>query len=253
MSALDPAAVDVVLVRPARAANVALACRAMKAMGLERLVLVDAPLELGRGGERALAYGAWDLLDAARSARSLAEAVEGSVLVAGTSGRPPRGEAWTPRRLAEEGGKRASGGGRASVVFGPEATGLGREELATCHLTVHIPTRPEQPSLNLAQAVLVVAYELRIAALMAASRPAPGGAEPAASAGELEQALAEFRSAAVGIGFLNPQSPDRLLAEWRRLLARAVPTSREITLLRGLARQMAFAASVIARAPREAG
>ncbi len=248
MTALDPSSVDIVLVRPARAGNVALSCRAMKAMGLGRLRLVGAPLEVVAPEARALAYGAWDVLDGASRFESLADAVRGSVLVAGTSGRVFEGEVFSPRRLAEEGGGR-SGGGRASIVFGPEATGLTREELASCHLTVHVPTHEAQPSLNLAQAVLIVAYEIRLAGLAREVAPALGSDMVPAAAGELEEALADFRGAALGIGYLNPQGPDRLLAEWRRLLARAVPTHREVTLLRGLARQMAFAAQAIARSP----
>ena len=258
MTVLDPATVDVVLVRPARPANVALACRGLKAMGLTRLVLVGAPSDLAQGDERGLAYGAWDVLDGARRAASLAEAVRDSVLVVGTSGRIFEGEVWSPRRLAAEGGRR-NGGGRTSIVFGPEASGLSREELARCHLTVRVPTHPAQPSLNLAQAVLIVAYELRLAAAPADPEqdPAPvddrEADERAATAGELEVALADFRAAALGIGYLNPQAPDHLLAEWRHLLARASPTRREVALLRGLSRQIAFAATVVARSPRGTG
>lgn len=251
MTALDPSSVDIVLVRPARAANVALSCRAMKAMGLGRLCLVGAAAEVAPPEARALAYGAWDVLDGASRFESLADAVRGSVLVAGTSGRVFEGEVFSPRRLAEEGGGRC-GGGRTSIVFGPEATGLSREELASCPLTVHVPTHEAQPSLNLAQAVLIVAYEIRLAALAREGTPALEAEAVPATAGELEEALADFRGAALGIGYLNPQGPDRLLAEWRRLLARAVPTRREVSLLRGLARQMAFAAEAIARSPRGA-
>ena len=255
MTALHPSSVDIVLVRPARSANVALACRAMKAMGLGRLCLVGARTDVAAPEARALAYGAWDVLDRASHFESLAQAVRASVLVAGTSGRVFEGEVFSPRRLAEEGGGR-SGSGRTSIVFGPESSGLSREEMALCHLTVHVPTHDDQPSLNLAQAVLVVAYELRLASLSSptprAASPADGDAAPA-TAGELEEALFDFRGAALGIGYLNPQSPDRLLAEWRHLLARAVPSRREVTLLRGLARQMAFAAGAIARPPRGAG
>jgi tRNA/rRNA methyltransferase len=265
MAGLDPTLVDVVLVRPARLANVALACRAMKAMGLGRLVLVGAPAETGLGEERALAYGAWDVLDGATLVSSLREAVTSSVVVAATSGRVPEGEVLSARRFAEGEGER-SHGGRTSVVFGPEATGLSREELALCHLTVNIPTHEDQPSLNLAQAVLVLAYELRLAGLgsstpredageSATTAPLGGGSgdafpEARATAGELEDALQDFRAAALGIGYLNPQAPDRVLAEWRRLLARAAPSRREVILLRGLARQMGFAAMAIARAPQ---
>src|SRR5580765_5236929 len=125
---MDLGRVDVVLVRPARAANVAAACRALKNMGLGSLALVGAPAGLDQPEARALAYGAWDVLDAA-----------------------------VPAALLR--------GGRLALVFGPEASGLTDEELAQCHLRVHIPTDPAHPSLNLAQAVLVVAYELRLAAV----------------------------------------------------------------------------------------
>lgn len=254
MAAPAPSSVDIVLLRPARAANVALCCRALKAMGFGAPVLVDPPKDLGSEETRGLAYGAWDLLDGARRAGSLQEAVRGSVLVAGTSGRLRLGEVLTPRRFAEEGLGRAAGG-RTSVVFGSEASGLSREELGLCHLTLQIPTHPAQPSLNLAQAVLVVAYELRLAALAGATpvEPLREGGEAAAVVGEVEDALADFKAAALGIGYLNPQSPDPLLAEWRRLFARALPTRREVSLLRGLARQMAFAAAAVAQSRRNAG
>src|SRR5437773_10919106 len=114
---MDPSRVDVVLVRPARPANVAAACRAMKNMGLGHLRIVEPPPGLADPDVRSLAYGAWDVLDAARPAASLLEAVGDATLVAGTSGRPLP-DAWTPRRLAREGGERARGG-RSSVVFGP--------------------------------------------------------------------------------------------------------------------------------------
>src|SRR5262245_45473693 len=110
MAALDPSSVDVVLVRPARASNVALACRGMKAMGLRSLVLVGAEVDPSLPEARALAYGAWDVLDGARRAQTLLEATRGSVLVAGTSGRVLQGEVLAPRQLALEGGGRSRGG-----------------------------------------------------------------------------------------------------------------------------------------------
>ena len=241
---MDPARVDVVLVRPSRAANVAAACRALKNMGLRSLAIVDPPAGLDQPEARALAYGAWDVLDAAVSRATLREAVGGSTAVAGTSGRA-HPEAWSPRRLAR-GASALAGGGRLSLVFGPEASGLTDEELAQCHVRVHIPTDPAHPSLNLAQAVLVVAYELRMAAL----EEGTGAAEPTAeraTVGELESGLDDLREALVGIGYLNRDNPEPILSEWRALLARAGPTSREVTLLRGLARQVRWAAGRIAR------
>jgi TrmH family RNA methyltransferase len=243
---MDLGRVGVVLVRPARPANVAAACRALKNMGLSSLAIVDPPPGLDAPEARALAYGAWDLLDAAERPRALRDAVAGSTLVAGTSGRA-HPDAWTPRRLAAEASARM-GRGRLAVVFGPEASGLRDDELAQCHLRVHIPADPAHPSLNLAQAVLLIAYELRLAAAAVSADGEAGrsaAAEPA-PAGDLETALDGLRQAFLDIGYLSAANPDAILSEWRGLLARAGPTAREISLLRGLARQVKWAGTHIA-------
>lgn len=224
---------DIVLVRPARAGNVAAACRAMKNMGLTRLVMVSPPSEMDRREARALAYGAWEVLDAAVIADHLPAAVAGAALVVGTTGKRVD-DTWTPRQLAVEG----PAAGRLAVVFGPEATGLRQDELALCHRLVHIPTDVAHSSLNLAQAVLIVAYELRLASVPPA---APEG-EPRLSAGEMEVVLEDLRAVCLEIGFLNPQNPEAILTEFRRMFARGGLTAREGTLLRGLARQMRWAA-----------
>src|SRR5262245_15264587 len=234
---MDPGRVDVVLVRAARPVNVAAACRAMKNMGLGRLRLVDPPAGLDRPEVRGVAYGAWDVLDTAGVHPTLREAVADSTLVVGTTGRA-HPSAWTPRRLAEEAGLRA-GTGRVSLVFGPEASGLRTDELELCPVRVHIPTDAAQPSLNLAQAVLLLAYEIRLSA----SSPVVA-AEPRASAGELEGALQDLRAALLEVGFLNPANPEAILAELRSLADPARPTPREVTLLRGLARHIGWAARI---------
>lgn len=227
---MDPRRVDVVLVRPARPANVAAACRAMKNMGLGSLVLVGA--EPVAEPARALAYGAWDVLDAARHASTLAEAVAEATLVAATSGRR-EGDPWTPRAFAAEA---PAGEGRVAVVFGPEATGLRRDELDLCPFRVHVPTAADHSSLNLAQAVMVVAYEIHVSSRTAADpRPSPA---PQAS---FEGAVRALGDALLAVGYLNPQGPEPILAELRRMLARAAPTAREVALLRGLARQVQWA------------
>ncbi len=238
---LNPSLVDFVLVRPARGSNVAAACRAVKNMGGGRILLVGATKDLVSYDERAIAYNAWDTLDASVSCTSLGEAIQGATFVAATSGRndPPN---WTPRHLAGQLPERA-GGGRTAIVFGPESSGLSNAELQLCHATVSIPTSLEQPSLNLAQAVLLIAYELRIAAIEA---PAP--ADDRAPVGDVEQAIAELRTSMLEIGYLDPHNPEHILAELRRLLFRAAPTSRDVILLRGLARQMGWAGR---RATRE--
>jgi TrmH family RNA methyltransferase len=235
---MRPESVDVVLVRPWRAPNVAATCRAMKNMGLSRLVIVDPPEGLERPEARALAYGAWDVLDGAVTAATLSDAVRACTLVVGTSARPAA-DTWTPRRLAAEAGTRAAPG-RLALVFGPESTGLRKDELALCHVRVHIPSHASQPSLNLAQAVLVLAYELFVSETEA---PPPSDV-PRATAGEIEDALADLREALLGVGYLNPDNPDLLLAELRAMIVRAAPTPREVLLLRGMARQVQWAARV---------
>jgi len=235
--------VEIVLVRPQRAANVAAACRAMKNMGLRTLWLVKPCAGLDEPEARSLAYGAWDVLDGAQRAASLLDAVSGSVAVVGTTGRDVPG-ARTARKMAAD-ARELAGGGALSLVFGPEASGLTGAEMDLCHSLVHVPTDPGHPSLNLAQAVLLLAYELRLAALEEAGAPTGGvGGEPRAAAGDLEQAVRDLRSALLEVGYLDPASPDRVLTELRRLLARGGPTRREVVLLRGLARQVAWAGRV---------
>jgi tRNA (cytidine32/uridine32-2'-O)-methyltransferase len=241
---VDPGRVDVILVRPQRAANVAAACRALKNMGLRSLILVDPPAGLPDGPDRALAYGAWDVLDGARRHGSLREAVSECSVVAGTSGRLP--SAWTPRRLAAEADALAAGG-RLGLVFGPEATGLTNEELALCHLRVHIPADPLHPSLNLAQAVLVLAYEMRLSGATSEREQDEAEETAARPAGELESVLDHLRGGLLSIGYLNPLNPGLLVAELRALLWRARPTARELVLLHGLARQVGWAGAEIAR------
>jgi TrmH family RNA methyltransferase len=244
---MDLGSVDIVLVRPARAANVAAACRAMKNMGLRHLKLVESEADLASGEARNLAYGAWDVLDAAEGHSDLMAAVGGSTLVVATSGRADA-ESWSPRRLASD-AESWSRGGRTSVVFGPEASGLRNDELALCHRRVHIPSDPAHPSLNLAQAVLLIAYELRLGA----PQPAPAPGAPLAPASEVEEAIEELREALLGIGYLQAQNPDAVLGELRQMVVRARPSPREVTLLRGMARQVRWAASLVARRSEPSG
>jgi TrmH family RNA methyltransferase len=213
----------------------------MKNMGLRALWIVDPPARLDAPEARSLAYGAWDVLDGARRGSSLLEAVAASVAVVGTTGRQSPA-ALSPRRLAAEADTLA-GGGPLSLVFGPEASGLTRAEMDLCHALVHVPTDPAQPSLNLAQAVLLLAYEMRLAAL---DRPGAPAAEPEfrAPAGDVEQALRELRAALLAVGYLDPANPDHVLTELRRLIARGRPRPREVVLLRGLARQVSWAGRV---------
>ena len=103
--------------------------------------------------------------------------------------------------------------------------------------------------MNLAQAVLLVAYELRLGS----PQPAPAPVAPLAPASAVEEAMAELREALLGIGYLQAQNPEAVLGELRHMLVRARPSPREVTLLRGLARQVRWAASLVARRSEPSG
>jgi tRNA/rRNA methyltransferase len=239
---MDPRNVLVVLHRPSSAENVGAAARALKNFGLSRLAVVPpgswaGPPRSGGPGTaredvlaraRRLARRASDLLDAAEIRSDLRAALAGATWVCGTTSRAVEGRPrLTPRALAAEIARRSLAG-RVAVVFGEERRGLSDEELELCGAVCSIPTARAYDSMNLAQAVAVVAYEISGAAA-AAHAPAEA-AEPARH--ETLEALWDRAGALLArVGYLNPQSPEHILAELRRLLARAEPTQREVELV----------------------
>lgn len=230
-----------VLVRPAKPANVGAAARALKNFGWSDLRLVgtrDAlPGGEGHATARALAWNSFDVLENATAFDTLEEAVADLHLVAASTARTEHGgEIREPREFGSE-ATSLGGDARVGVVFGPEKHGLSNEELDLCRLRLRIPSFGEQPSLNLSQAVVIVAYEM---ALAERSAP-PAAAVESATEGELQRAADEAQRLLLRAGYLNPQAPEHVLGELRRLVARARPTSREITLLLGLISQLDWA------------
>jgi len=232
-----------VLVRPGGGGNVGAAARAMKNMGFASLHLVD-PRPFDAGEARRLAHNATEVLATARHWPSLAAAVADCRWVVGTTRRAGRRRRATlaPRDLARV----ASGEERArrplALVFGPEEDGLAAPELALCHDVVRIPTHPAHPSLNLAQAVLLVAYELRLAAPEVASAAAGRLRRPEAAAAELEQLYAHLEEALLAIQFVSRDTAPHRMLDLRRLLGRARLEPAEVRLLRGICRQALWAA-----------
>jgi tRNA/rRNA methyltransferase len=240
-----------VLHRPSSAENVGAAARVMKNFGLSRLAIVAPPSWEGAprsGGEgtvredvfdRAgrLARHAGDVLDGAEVHADLAGALAEATWTCGTSSRAVEGRPrLSPRELAAEVVRRAAAG-PVAVVFGEERRGLSDQELDLCQAVCSIPTSPAYDSMNLAQAVAVVSYELALAAGAALpAPPAPG--EPARHA-TLEALWTQLTALLGAAGYLNPQNPEQILAEWRRLLGRAEPTQREAELLVAAARAVA--------------
>jgi TrmH family RNA methyltransferase len=163
--------VSFVLVRPHYPENVGACARAIKTMGFAELVLVKPGRLAVPEHEMAfkMAVRAWDVLHAARRVESVAQAIEGAACVMATSSHRGISGVFTARQAATEVVGRAARGQRTAILFGNEKTGLSAEELAAASHCLRIPMIADQPSINLAQAVQLVAYELFIAGLEARS------------------------------------------------------------------------------------
>jgi len=226
--------IRIVLVETSHPGNIGAAARAMKTMGLRDLVLV-APADYPCVEATARAAGADDLLAAARVVPTLAEAIDDCALVFGATARL-RSLRW-PVVTAREAAAMAidaPAGGKVAMVFGRERTGLSNDELARCQKLLNIPVDPGFSSLNLAAAVQVVSYELRVAAL--GDRPAQSDQPPEeyAPAGMIDSFHQQLEQDLIEIGFLDPDNPRQLPLKLRRLFAKARPTINEIKILRGI-------------------
>jgi len=225
--------IRIVLVGTTHPGNIGACARAMKNMGVTDLVLVN-PRHFPHDDATARASGAADVLEHAKVTASLEEAIRDCVYVAGASARA-RAIDWPglePRecaaRLIEEGRK-----GAAAVVFGSEKSGLSNSELDHCETLLSIPTDPEFSSLNLAMAVQVITYELRLAS----QGHEPTGKEPhvpPATNEELEYFYAHLQRVLIDIDFLDPDNPRTLMRRLRRLFIRAHPDRNEVNILRGI-------------------
>jgi tRNA/rRNA methyltransferase len=225
--------IRVVLHEPSHPGNIGAAARAMKTMGLERLVVVNPKL-FPHADADARASGALDVLHAAQCCRSLDEALTGAVFIGGLSARR---RDLTPEvsdvRTAAHEFVAAAASVEVAIVFGPERTGLSIEALSRCHRLVRIPANPAYPSLNLAASVQLMAHELRGAcAAGEGGRPKDSESRPA-SHEEVEGLIAHLEQAMRATGFLHPDRPGRLVLRMRRMFARARVESEEVAILRG--------------------
>ncbi len=228
--------IRIVLVATSLGGNIGGCARAMKNMGLRRLVLV-APQDFPSSDATARAAGAEDVLSGARVCASLEEAVADCQLVIGTSARDRR-IPW-PRLSPDEAARRAvaaSSSQEVAIVFGRERTGLTNDELDRCQALVTIPTDPEFASLNLACAVQVVAYEIYRAARVsgASTDTADELGEPRASQAEVERFYRHLEQAMIETGFLDPRNPRLLMRRLTRLFNRVDLTVNEVNILRGI-------------------
>ena len=226
------AAIRIVLVDTSHPGNIGASARAMKNMGLSSLVLVR-PQSYPDAEATARASGAIDLLASARIEPSIDAAIAGCGLVFATSARR-RSANWRvlDARAAAVEMLAACASRPVAVLFGSERTGLANDELARCHALIQIPASQQYESLNLAQAVQIVCYEI-----MMAARSAGGAPESGSQAAGVEAMTALYRhlDAVLGMaGFVHPGDAAQLRLRLERLLARAVPDEKEVRILRGL-------------------
>jgi len=226
--------VRVVLSHTSHPGNIGAAARAMKTMGLTRLCLVN-PKQFPHAEATARASGADDVLGAATVHADIDAALAGCTLVAGASARtrsipcPVLAPADFAQRVAA-----ADGQGEVALVLGCEQSGLSNAEIDRCHFLVQIPTNPEYGSLNLAAALQILCYELRVAHATAAAAGAPSGAGQTATADEMERFYAHLEQTLVQLDFLDPGNPRQLMRRLRRLFSRARPDANEMNILRGI-------------------
>jgi TrmH family RNA methyltransferase len=226
--------IRVVLINTSHPGNIGATARAMKVMGLQHLHLVN-PKTFPCHEATAMACGADDLLQRAVIHDSLESALDGCSLVMGTSARlrslpMPQMDLRSAAKsvLTEHHGQ------DIAILFGQERAGLTNDEIQRCHQLVHVETNPEFGSLNLAQAVQLMAYELRMAVLGGAGAvQAPSDWAPV-DAGQMEMFFVHLEQTLLDIGFMNPEQPKRLMARMRRLYNRAQPDQNEINILRGI-------------------
>lgn len=235
--------IRIVLVNTSHPGNIGGTARAMKNMGLSDLWLVEPKL-FPHADSVARAAGADNILASAKVVATIEEAIADCELIVGTSARE-RHIPWplvNPRELgaisSELINAEATKPARVAVLFGREASGLTNEELHLCHKHVHIPTNPDFSSLNVAAAVQVISYEMRMAIVEGQASASPQWGTrwdiELASSQEIEQMFKHLEQALIGIDFLDPEKPRQLMSRLRRLVLRAVPDKVEVNILRGI-------------------
>ncbi|HWT35841.1 MAG TPA: RNA methyltransferase [Paraburkholderia sp.] len=232
-----------VLVEPSHPGNVGAAARALKTMGFSRLVLVSPRVADVKNDPEAIAMasGADDVLASAHVVPTLADALSGASWSLALTARareygPPQ---LAPRAAATQAREHAVHGDIA-LVFGNERTGLSNEDVERCSALAHIPANPAYSSLNLAQAIQVLSYELRMAYLIEGegADPVPGSAGALAASDEIERMYVHLENALIALDFLDPGNPKKLMSRLRRLFARSGLEREEVNIVRGIAKHI---------------
>ncbi|TMH23071.1 MAG: RNA methyltransferase [Betaproteobacteria bacterium] len=223
--------IRVVLLRPSHPGNIGAAARAMKTMGITQLRLVR-PKRFPHPDARAMASGAADVLESAHACANLEEALAGTTYSVALSARERElSHSSLDARAAAQELLSAARKDEVAIVFGNETVGLTNKEIMRCSALARIPADPEYASLNLAQAVQVIAYELRMAALAPSAAPAKTAY---ATHEEMEKLFAHLERSLYASGYLHPRHPRKLMDRLRRLFAKARLEAVEVNILRGM-------------------
>lgn len=224
--------IRIVLINTSHPGNIGSAARAMKTMGLSELYLVS-PLQYPHPKADEMASGAVEVLGNAVVVSELNEAIADCGLVVGTSARS-RTIPWpmlSPREFAEK-AIPESAQQKVAILFGREQSGLTNEELHCCHFHIQIPSNPDYSSLNLAAAVQVISYELRVASQL--DQYADEWDYRYANAKEMEGFYSHLEKVLIDLDFLKPKVPRQLMTRLRRLFNRARLDEMEMNILRGI-------------------
>jgi tRNA/rRNA methyltransferase len=224
--------IRIVLSHTSHPGNIGAVARAMKTMGLHSLYLIN-PKCFPDAEADARAANAIDILQQAKVCVEIDKALENTVLTAAVTARPRElsHTIFDARQGAMELVQQAQQQ-PVALLFGRENSGLTTTEVNKCQIIIHIPANPQYPSLNLAGAVQVMAYELRMALSENATRPATSGVT--ANFNELELLYTHLEQLMIASGFLDPQKPKLLMQRIRRLFARARLEKEEVQILRGI-------------------
>ncbi|RJG06449.1 RNA methyltransferase [Noviherbaspirillum cavernae] len=230
-----------VLIETSHPGNIGAVARAMKTMGFSELVLVNPrfPDVLGHAEAIAFASGAQDILNSARIVGSVDDALAGCNYAAALTARlrefsPP---VLAPRALAMQ--LAAAPNLNAALIFGNERYGLANDVVEKCNVLINIPANPDYSSLNLAQAVQVLAYECRVAAAGDVVPVSPIGFQgEMAEMAQIDGMYAHVEQALVVIEFLDPANPKKLMPRLKRLFSRTQLETEEVNILRGIATQI---------------
>jgi tRNA (cytidine32/uridine32-2'-O)-methyltransferase len=227
--------IRVVLVHPTHPGNIGAVARAMKTMGFSQLYLVQ-PESFPHADATARAAGADDILANAQLVASLDEALVNCSLVIGSSARirvlslPVLNPRESALQVMAETTTPA-----IALVFGQERSGLSNAELQRCHYQLHIPTAANFSSMNLAAAVQLVLYEIRMAALLShAALPTPPSPEPLAAAQQMQDFYQHLEQTLITIDFLDPNNKRHMMLRMQRLFNRARLETTEYNILRGI-------------------